>query len=305
MKKTICKVIAGIMLLVIALGIVNTAVFAETNNDITFSTALVTSKKQVIPGEEFEVNFNVSDLSNIERGIIALGGTLEYSKEVLELEEISSQNDWSRPEYNTTNGKFVVDRNEFLTSNSSVLKLKFKVSENIEQAVNTNIVISNIVVSNGRRDIFSNNSQLEISVKPEEEILISSEKYLVEEQIISKIAPTTTFAEFKANVVSNETLVIVDKNGNEITDETVLGTGMKLKVGDKAEYTLSVIADLDENSEITLTDLAKLKLHLIEKELLISDIEIKAADLDNNGKIDLVDLAQMKLYLVGKLVIEK
>ena len=80
---------------------------------------------------------------------------------------------------------------------------------------------------------------------------------------------------------------------------------MKVKVGEKTEYTLSVYADIDGNSEITLTDLAKVKLHLIEKELLIDAVQLKAADIDNNNEINLIDLAKIKLILVGKLVIEK
>ena len=305
MKKTIYKFIAVIAFLAIILNIANTVAFADENEDITFSSTLLTSKQNIIPGEEFEVNFNISDLGNIEKGVIAVGGSLKYDKEVLELVEMNSQDDWSRPEYNESNGKFVMDRNEFVTSNSNVLKLKFKANESITEQVSTNISIGNIVVSNGRRDVYTTDVQVQINVKLKEEILISSDKYLVDEPIISRIAPGTTAAEFKQNVVSKESLVVVDKEGNPITDETVIGTWFKVKVGEKTEYTLSVYADIDGNSEITLTDLAKVKLHLIEKELLIDAVQLKAADIDNNNEINLIDLAKIKLILVGKLVIEK
>ena len=43
---------------------------------------------------------------------------------------------------------------------------------------------------------------------------------------------------------------------------------MKLKVGDSLEFSLVVIGDINEDGKITVTDLAQLKFHYVEKIIL-------------------------------------
>ncbi len=94
---------------------------------------------------------------------------------------------------------------------------------------------------------------------------ITSEKYDIneEEKYISKIAPKTTVAQFKENVTTKQALVFTDKEGNILNDNDILGTGMKVKVGETLEYTLIVIRDIDGDGEITINDLAQMKLVII------------------------------------------
>lgn len=47
-----------------------------------------------------------------------------------------------------------------------------------------------------------------------------------------------------------------------------------------------------------INDLAKLKLHCIEKEILVDEY-YKAADMDADSKISVNDLAILKLVLLG------
>ena len=73
---------------------------------------------------------------------------------------------------------------------------------------------------------------------------------------------------------------------------------MKLSVG-SSTYTLVVIGDIDGNGNISITDLAKLCLHQIEKEILSGEWN-RAADIDGNGNVNMTDLAQLQLVLIGK-----
>ena len=73
---------------------------------------------------------------------------------------------------------------------------------------------------------------------------------------------------------------------------------MKAYVGDNV-YTFIVRADIDGNGTVNLTDLAKLCLHYIDKEILVG-VYLEAADIDNNNKVTITDLARMQLLLVGK-----
>ena len=78
---------------------------------------------------------------------------------------------------------------------------------------------------------------------------------------------------------------------------------MTVDVGETYHLTLVVTGDIDQNGEITITDLAQLKLHYIEKELL-SGASLKAADINSDGKITITDLAQLKLVLVDLMELE-
>ena len=73
---------------------------------------------------------------------------------------------------------------------------------------------------------------------------------------------------------------------------------MKVKVGKTLDYTIIVTGDIDGDAQITVNDLAKIKLHLIKKELL-EGIDLKAANVDKDTEITVNDVAQLKLVLIG------
>ncbi len=129
---------------------------------------------------------------------------------------------------------------------------------------------------------------------------ITSNKYSIKEKYIYRILPKTNCKEFKNNVITKQTLVFMNNKGNNMKEEDIITTGSTLKIGDKLQYNLIVIGDVDNDGEITINDLAKVKLHLIQKELLKGD-SLKAADVDNDGEITINDIAQIKLILIDKM----
>lgn len=259
------------------------------------------SQETIEPGEEFEVNMKIDDFQNIEQGLISLGGQLEYDTNVLEKVEITqNESQWNPSVMNEDNFKFVTDAENYVTEGGKVFTIKFKAKDTITEATQTTIAIKNVVASNGLMDIESNDAQLEVKIEmPKQPDSITSEKYVIEEDIISRIAPKTTVKVFKENVEAVGELVFTDKTGKVLGENDVLGTGMKLQVGDTLHFTLVVTGDIDENGELNITDLAQMKLHYIEKQLL-TGISLKAADIDGNGEITITDLAQIKLVLIGK-----
>ena len=57
------------------------------------------------------------------------------------------------------------------------------------------------------------------------------------------------------------------------------------------------LGDINGDGKITITDLAQIKLHLIEKRLLTGK-SLKAADIDGSGKVTITDMAKLKLILI-------
>ena len=83
----------------------------------------------------------------------------------------------------------------------------------------------------------------------------------------------------------------------------VISTGTRLKVGTNLNYTLIVIGDIDKDTQITINDLAQVKLHIIEYKLL-TGVGLKAADVDGDGDVTINDVAQMKLILIDLLKLD-
>ena len=184
-----------------------------------------------------------------------------------------------------------------------MFKVKFKVKDTITENTKTSVKIKGVTASGGYGVIISNDSEMKlgIQIKEQEEVEdIKSEKYDInnEEKDISKIAPKTTVAQFKQNVTTKQDLIFTDKDGNVLNDSSILGTGMKVKVGKTLDYTIIVTGDIDGDAQITVNDLAKIKLHLIKKELL-EGIDLKAANVDKDTEITVNDVAQLKLVLIG------
>lgn len=265
-----------------------------------------TTESSLKPGDEFEVAVNINKFENIKKGLIALCGQLEYDVNVLEKLEITEENGWDmQGAFNDDNFRFVIDNDKYIEDNGNIFKIKFKVKDTLKEATKTTIKVKNIVASNAEIDIQSNDAEITVNIQKveEEQDTIDSEKYEIEEGFISRIIPKTTVSEFKANVITNSNMVIKNKNGENLEETDIIGTGTVLQLGETKQFTLVVIGDLDGNGEITVTDIAKLKLHYIEEEIL-KGASLKAADLDKNNEITVTDLAQIKLVYIEALILE-
>lgn len=286
---------------------------ATANEEKTtkFSVAIDSTSTAVKQGDEFTVITKITDISNVKEGILALGGIFQFDKNVLEIKEksIKGVNDWSfsSKDYNLNNYKFVADNGEKVTQPGNIFQITFIVKENAPIG-NTNISLKSVSGGTGATTngiVYAADASINIEIQKKQEIVepekLTSDIYIVEKDTISRIAPNTTIAQFKKNVVTKQNMVFTDKNGTVINDENaIIGTGTKLNAGTTLKYVLIVKGDVDGNGIMNLNDIAKMKLHYIEKELL-TGIYLKAADVDEDGKVSVNDIAQVKLMYIGKI----
>ncbi len=304
-KKIAITAIGIIILILIAINV------KATNN---LKATLSSSKAELNKGEEVEITLKFEQYEQIEEGINAYKAKLEYDKEAFEevlQENFECQNDWEQLKYNKETGEFVAIKKAGSTEPEEVAKIKLKVKENIK-AKKTEVITSEVVTSEGKEDILIENAKVEIDiveeqtekpidpVEPIEPDKMTSEKYNIEEEYISRILPKTTVKEFKQNVTTKQQMVFTDENGNELKEDSMIKTGTKLKVGTTLNFTLIVIGDIDKDAQITINDIAEMKLHIIEYKLL-TGMKLKAADIDNDNRVTINDLAQLKLILIDLL----
>lgn len=133
---------------------------------------------------------------------------------------------------------------------------------------------------------------------------VESSKYLVDtnKKYISKIIPKTRISDVRTNVTANVDYAIYDKRMQTVSDSTIVATGMKLKTQNQ-EYTMIVKGDIDGNGEISITDVVKANLHVVNIKPL-DEIGQLAADVNGDGKITITDVVQLKLASVNIKPIE-
>lgn len=139
------KIISFIIVILIMIGMASSVSAA-----LTCKVSMEVDKTEYKKGDEFTVSMNVSDIQS-DRGVIALGATLEYDKDSLTLVKMEGQNGWETPtsgaSYNENNGKIAITRSGAGKNNETVFKITFKVKE--EAKKNLLIVLKNITLADG------------------------------------------------------------------------------------------------------------------------------------------------------------
>ncbi len=312
LKKLACAII-GIIFMLVILSTIN----VQASKSI--KAVMQISKNELKKTEEVEITLKLDEYQDIKNGINAYKAILEYDESIFEEvveKDFICKNNWEMLKYNKETKEFVAIKKVGSKVPEEVASINLKVKEEVEPK-QTEVKTKDIVTSDGKRDINVDEAKVTINIikeqdtKPEEPEVpveqekITSTKYKIEKEHISRIIPNTTVSEFKQNVtLENVTtvpeMVFTDENGNYLQEESMITTGTKLKVGKTLQFTLIVIGDVDGDSAITINDMAKVKLHLINKKLL-TGIELKASDMDDDKDITINDLAQMKLILIGLL----
>ncbi len=133
---------------------------------------------------------------------------------------------------------------------------------------------------------------------------VATVTYDITEETTNNVTATLTCNSEEIIITNNEesNKYIFTKNGSfEFTYKDLAGntntTTATVNWIKEPEQEEIVIGDIDKDGEITINDLAQLKLHLIDKEILKEE-SLKAADLDSDGEITINDLAVLKLRLI-------
>lgn len=154
MKKII---ILSIMVLLIFSVMTN--VYAASS----FKVNMEASKSELTKKEEFTVEVKISDIQD-ERGIIALGGKIEYDENSLTFVKVEQGSEsWAKPSYSQNSKKFAMDRDARGKEDEVLFKIVFTVNE--ESTKKPKITLKELVGSNGDEDIEVDDVSLTVNVK--------------------------------------------------------------------------------------------------------------------------------------------
>jgi predicted phosphodiesterase len=125
-------------------------------------------------------------------------------------------------------------------------------------------------------------------------------------KVNGSIVSTDGYAfKLRLNSRACQTLVVHDKNGDEIIDENSnIGTGMTLKIllaERTVNFTIIVTGDVDGNGIVDIADLIYINRHRLEK-ITLEGIYLEAGDINKDNSVNIIDLLQLNKFRLGKIV---
>lgn len=146
------------------------------------------------------------------------------------------------------------------------------------------------------------NFYVEVKEEPSKpvEIIVESEKYKIEKEIIKNIQPKTQLLEFKRNIKTNSKTIKVLKDTNEITNTEKLATGMKMLLDNNIYYKIIVKGDCNGDGQANLQDILLINKHRLNKTQLKNEY-LTAGDTDEDGKVEIKDILKLNKYRLNKI----
>lgn len=115
--------------------------------------------------------------------------------------------------------------------------------------------------------------------------------------------------DIKKKIITDLDIQIIDKNGQVMQDNDVVGTGSKIQIKKDGkilkEYKIIIYGDINGDGKITSVDLLVLQRYILEIDKL-EEIYIKAGNIRKNGKKPTsIDLLLIQRHILGLEIIEQ
>lgn len=285
MKKTIIIPIIIVLLL---------SSFTIVSNALSFTVTLSPEIANVPPGQTIDLYLSANNLNIGSEGMNIFSFILNYDTTIFEeitTENITGLNGWNL-DYDSVEKRVLMDNQKHITEESQLCKITLKVKNTITTGT-TQVSITNPTTSNKKLEIAGVGCTATINVKQ-----ISSEKYeITTDNKITGVELDTTVDSFKTNIVGSENAVIKDKDGNILTSGKKVGTGATVSIPGEEPLTVIVRGDVNGDGTVTITDLAKVQLHIVKLEIL-SGPYLEAAEINEDNTITITDLAKLQLHIL-------
>lgn len=267
-------------------------------------------------GQEIELTFSLEGYTDINSGVNALKGTLEYDSAVfggVSQEDFETVNSWEKLFYNPENGQFVLIHRGGSTQEGDVFRLRLTAGQSIP-AGETSVTVKDVSVSEGKEDLNPADFIFRLSAVSEYPGTGSEETDEDPDAVADSTGSDLTNEQENSNVKTGDSLVmllpaagvllgsavligavIFWRRKRKLSGRAKLMTGAIACVGAAVLVTGSVYAfggkgDLNRDGSRDYTDVELLERHLIGLELLLESRQGKA-DMNSDGKLTVTDLS--------------
>ena len=136
----------------------------------SIKTTLNANMIELRVGQDVTVTLNLGNYEDIKNGYNAYKATLVYDQNIFEKvdqDDFGSLNHWEELQYNSVTGEFVAIKKIGSKVLENVVQIKLKV-KNTVPATKTTIKIKDIVTSEGKKDIFIQDKNIEVNIIKEQ-----------------------------------------------------------------------------------------------------------------------------------------
>lgn len=276
---------------------------------------LITENTVVRKGEQMEVSFALSGYTDIQTGINAIKGTLDYDTEVFEeiqASDFQTLNTWESLFYNPANGQFVLVSRTGSTQQELVLSLHLTAKQSIP-AKETYISVTDLSVSEGVEDLLPTARVLALS-SVSEQVPASQEQTPASQGQAAAASPSTgTLGVRTGDTAVGFLLFTGIALGAAVTACVVLAARKKVRVNGRARLLTILVAcsaavllaaggvhaltgkgDLNGDGRVDHTDVELLEKHLISFQELPTGFQ-SAADMNSDGNLTVTDLSLLMI----------
>ena len=161
------------------------------------------------------------------------------------------------------------------------------------------------VMSVGIEEAIVKTVKITVIESPKEGYKLHESLNLNDSNLLTKVSPGMLVRELKEKIeLENLTLVMTRANGEQLTDDSKIGTGTTLVFirADGTEYekiTILIYGDVDGDGNIYAADYVQIK-NYIMGEGTLSDVSLIAADVSRDEKVFANDYVIIKNYIMGE-----
>lgn len=203
------KKIFGILTFLILNLMIAYPVLAESRMD----ARLTTNQSELKANETVEITLSLENFQEVNKGINAIKGTLEYDENIFEevvQSDFSCLNNWENLKFNPGTKEFVAIRKVGTKIGENIIKITLKVKNNIEPS-KTTIKIKDISTSEGKKDIFLNDSETSLNIVTEQQTIPT--------EPTNPTIPTTPDTPTQGGTITNTTKPSEVLGGNKVNTD--------------------------------------------------------------------------------------
>lgn len=272
----------------------------------------ITSENTAVrKGDQMEVSFALSGYADIQTGVNAIKGTLNYDPEVFEeiqASDFQTLNTWESLFYNPANGQFVLVSRMGSTQQEPVMSLQLTAKQSIP-AKETYISVTDVSVSEGVEDLLPTDQVLMLS-SVSEQVSASQEQAFASQEQVSAASPSSGTSGVRTGDTAAGFLLLAGiALGAAVAACVVLAARKKARLSGRARLLTVLVAcsaavllaaggvhaltgkgDLNGDGRVDHTDVELLEKHLISLQELSSGFQ-SAADMNSDGNLTVTDLS--------------
>lgn len=281
---------------------------------VSFGGKIESNTNEIKAGGELEIKFYSQGYENISDGLNAYKATLEYDENIfekIELEDFESKNQWQEFLYNENTHEFIAIKKAGSKEPEEFVALKLKVRNDVK-AGETTIKIKDIVASEGKEDITTNDVELKLNIISSENGNVSGNHdsdnnnqsgSIYDDEKPGKLPQTGEGSITSFVLIAIEILIAIavlsklkekgltkkfDKKANLFV--TILCFGIiSIQLATNI-YAAAIKGELNDDGIIDYKDVTLLEQHLIHLKELDEDKK-DVADMNNDGKLTVTDLS--------------